>query len=264
MYIDFHIHAFADSIAEKAVSNLEKTAGIKGYTNGRIDETINRLKEWGVDKAVLLPIATKPTQQITINNWAKAIMDTHDRIISFGTVHPDSDTVFEELDRIKSMGLKGVKFHPDYQNFFISEEKMLPIYQKCSDVGLPVIFHGGYDPYSPDVMHAPPKETARIVEMFPELTIVIAHMGGIGVWDDAEKYLVGKNVYLDTAYTADFMPKEQALRIIRNHGADRILFASDLPWHRPTDEMEFYNSMNLTDEEKELIFHKNAEKLLGI
>ena len=84
MYIDFHIHAYADEIADRAVKKLKDTASCEAYTNGRIDDTRQKLKAWGVDYGVLLPVATKPTQQTTINNWA--IAQNHGNIISFGTV----------------------------------------------------------------------------------------------------------------------------------------------------------------------------------
>ena len=98
MYIDFHIHAYADEIADRAVQKLKDTANCNVYTNGRIDDTRQKLKEWGIDYGVLLPVATKPTQQTTINNWAKE--QNHGNIISFGTVHPDSDELYSELERI--------------------------------------------------------------------------------------------------------------------------------------------------------------------
>ena len=101
MYIDFHIHAYADEIADRAVQKLKDTANCNVYTNGRIDDTRQKLKEWGVDYGVLLPVATKPTQQTTINNWAKE--QNHGNIISFGTVHPDSEELYSELERISSL-----------------------------------------------------------------------------------------------------------------------------------------------------------------
>lgn len=264
MYIDFHIHAFADAIAERAVTNLEGIASIKGNTRGGIEETISRLEEWSVDKAVLLPIATKPKQQETINTWAVDVMNKYDQIISFGTVHPDSPNAVSELERIKSLGLKGLKLHPDYQGFIISDEKMYPIYEKCQELGLPVLFHAGYDPLSPDLIHAVPQESSKILDKFPKLTVILAHMGGMKLWDDVEKYIVGRNVYLDTAYISGSISDKQAERIIKNHGANKILLASDLPWHKTTDEIQFINSLDLTDDEKDMIFFKNAQKLLGI
>ena len=136
MFIDSHIHAFADSIAERAVKKLEETANIKGYTNGTIKGADELMAKCGVDYGVLLPVATKPTQQTTINNWAKE--EYKGRFISFGTVHPFADDACDELDRIKSLGLKGVKLHNDYQGVFIFDECCKPIYKRCEELGLPV------------------------------------------------------------------------------------------------------------------------------
>ncbi len=264
MIIDFHVHAFDDSIAQRAMEKLENTINNKAYTDGTINDTIKHFDEWGVDKGVLLPIATKPSQQNTINNWAKS--QESDRIIPFGSVHPDADDVFEELDRIKALGLKGIKLHPDYQGFIIDDKKMIPVYEKCAQLGLPVIFHGGVDALSPDKIHAMPENTARAFNAVPEMTMIIGHLGGMLCWDDVEKYLVGQkgNLYFDTAYIAGYCKKEQLERIIKNHGADRILFASDCPWHTSKTEIDFINSIDIGREEKDMIFYKNAVRILGL
>lgn len=266
MYIDFHTHAFADAIAERAIAKLEQTVIDSGYeeravTNGTVSDLLRRLEEWDIDKALLLPIATKPSQQTSINNWAKEVMCG--RLICFGTVHPEAEDALEELERIKSLGLKGVKLHPDYQNFFADEERLYPIYSKCAELGLPVIFHAGLDAMCPDCIHCTPEMSARVLEKFPDLTVILAHMGGNECWDDVEKHLVGKNVYLDTAFVAGHLSAEQAVRIIRNHSADKILFASDCPWHSSDEERTFVQNLPLSDEEKEMIFYKNALRLLG-
>ena len=84
-------------------------------------------------------IATKPTQQTVVNNWAASIDDP--TIYGFGSVHPDAPDALDELQRIKDLGLYGVKLHPDYQGFLIDDPKMFPIYDAISSLGLPVTFH---------------------------------------------------------------------------------------------------------------------------
>ena len=278
MYIDFHVHAFVDEIAERAVSKLKNTMLNSNYpnpkmpvTNGTINELIAKLDEWGVDAGVLLPIATKPSQQTSINNWAAQIqLDSFNydkashkaKLYCYGTVHPNAEDIFEELERIKSLGLKGIKFHPDYQEFFADEDRMFPIYKKCAELNLPVIFHAGLDCLSMELIHCTPKMGANICSNVPELTFIMAHLGGNSCWDDVEEYLVGRNVYLDTAFIAGALPDEQILRIIKNHGADKILLASDCPWDSTADEIDLINRLDLSDEEKDMIFYKNALKLL--
>ena len=268
MYIDFHTHAFADTIAERAISKLENTLKESGRweeppaTRGTVGELLSKMDVWGIDRSVILPIATKPSQQKTINDWAKSVMS--DRLICFGSVHPDAGDDFSELERIKSLGLKGVKLHPDYQGFFANEERVMPIYRKCAELGLPVILHAGLDAVSADCIHCTPQMSAEILEKVPEITLILAHFGGNELWDDAEKYLAGKNVWFDTAFADGNISDGQAMRIIRSHGADKILFASDCPWHVPTREKAMLERLPLTENEREDISHKNAERLLNI
>lgn len=261
-YIDFHTHAFVDSLAERAVGKLAETSDIKPFANGTVSDLKRALKECGIDGGLLLPVATKPSQQRTINDWAASCMD--DTFFSFGTVHPDAENAFEELEYIKSLGMKGVKFHSEYQLFLPDEERMMPIYRKAAELGLAAVFHGGWDPLSPDYIRGTPDRFARAAEAVPELTFIVAHLGGMNLWNDVEKYLAGKftNVYLDTAVIAGHISDEQLLRIIRTHGAERILFGSDCPWDNPLNEIEMLNRLPLTEDEREMIFYKNAEKLL--
>ena len=53
-------------------------------------------------------------------------------------------------------------------------------------------------------------------------------------------------------------------KIIKKHGAEKILFGSDFPWHLPSQEIDLINSLELSASDKELILGGNAERLLGI
>lgn len=261
---DFHTHAFVDSLAERAMSSLESSSGVMPCNNGTVRGLRDTMLRNGITNAMLLPIATKPSQQKTINSWAAEIMG--DGLYCCGTVHPDSEDAAEEIERVKSLGLCGIKFHSEYQNFCPDEERMFPIYEKIAETGLFAVFHGGWDPISGAVVRATPEKFARAAEKFPELTFVIAHLGGMDMWDDVEKYIAGRfeNVYLDVSVIAGYIGSEQLLRIIRIHGADKILFGSDCPWSEPVDEIRMIEDLPLDAEEKELIFYKNAEKLINL
>lgn len=265
-YIDFHVHAFADKIAARTVSSLAGIAGQQPETDGTLSATEALLHSWGVDGFVLLSIATKPTQHEVCNNWAASCKSDH--IFPFGSIHPAAgDEALAELERIKALGLYGIKLHPDYQDFFADEERLLPIYHKCGELGLPVILHAGFDPLSPDCIHCTPQMAANMLERCPDTTFILAHLGGNALWGDVEQLLAGAydNLYLDTSLTGGHMQDdEQLLRIIRKHGASRILLASDCPWDRTDITIAKLNRLALTEEEKRLIFAENAKRLLHI
>lgn len=263
MKIDFHVHAFPDSIAERAMKKLSDTARFPHYSLGTESDTRRILEECKTDYGVLLPIATKPTQQTSINNWAASL--NHGNLISFGTVHPDNEDYLNELDRIKDLGLKGVKIHPDYQGYFLFEERLLPFWEKCARLELPVIIHMGYDPVTPTVRHAMPQDLVYVHSRVPEADIIAAHMGGVFAWEAAEHYICGdRHIWLDTAFTQGFLDPSLMKRLIEKHGADRVLFASDLPWHLPSMEMKMIEELDISEEDKEKIFWKNAAELLKL
>ncbi len=262
-YFDFHTHAFTDQLAERAVSGLSDTSGIVPATNGTLKGLRDKMKENGIERAMLLPIATKPSQQHTINNWAAEIMG--DGLFCCGTVHPDAEDAVDETERISSLGLCGVKFHSEYQFFAPDDEKMFPIYEKMAEKGLFAVFHAGWDPYAKGDILAVPESFAAVAEKFPELRIVAAHMGGIHLWDKVEELLAGKyrNLWFDTGVVARFIGDDQLLRIIRKHGTDRILFGSDCPWDDPAHEIAMVNRLPLSEDEREAIFFRNAEDLIA-
>ena len=264
-YFDFHTHAFTDELAHRALSGLSETSGKIPATDG----TINGLREImyrnNIDEFLILPVATKPKQQTVINNWASSVMG--DGLYAFGTVHPDADDAITEIARIKSLGLYGIKFHSEYQKFFPDDPKMFPIYETMIYYNLPALFHGGYDPYCDGNIRCTPERMAHTVEKFPELTFISAHLGGLKLWDDVEKYLAGNfdNLFLDISVIASFdIDRNQLLRIIKKHGTDKILFGSDCPWDNPANEIDLINSLPLSDTDKENIFFRNAHKLLGL
>lgn len=264
MVIDFHTHAFPDRLAERAISTLVE-AGNNQYlpcSNGTAEGLLKNMDRFGVDISVVQPVVTKPAQTRTVNLWAKEI--SVGRLISFGGLHPETDDYKRDIDLICELGLPGIKLHPEYQGFEIDDPKMLRIYDYALSCGLILLFHAGFDPAFPPPIHSSPKRFRQISESLGGGTIVAAHLGGIKQWDEVEEELAGSQVYLDTSMGFEYYSKEQFLRIVKKHGADKILFASDSPWSRADKELETLNSLPLSQEEKDLILYKNAKGLLKL
>ena len=151
MLIDFHTHLFPDKIATRALEVLKKgiinTHGkllLTPQTDGTKEGLLRSMDENGVDISVVMPIATTPTQHTTINHFAKEITDNK-RIISFGSIHPRQEDFEKSLEEISEMRLKGIKLHPEFQEFYIDEPIVEKIVKKCSNLGLWVLFHCGED-----------------------------------------------------------------------------------------------------------------------
>lgn len=262
--IDFHVHTFLDPIAAKAIPQIAKKAGgVTPVYSGAESDLKPALREFGMEKAVVLNIATNPHQQKKVNDFAISLVGD-DMLIPFGSVHPDSPDALEELDRLKEAGIKGVKLHPEYQDFFVDEERMFPIYEHIAELGLITVFHAGVDIGFPRPVHCPPERLLRVLDCFGDTPVVAAHFGGWLLWDSVLEELCGTKVYLDTAFSYGRMPPDYAREIIRAHGADHVLLGSDMPWSSSADEARFIQSLGLPAGDEAKILSINAKRLLHI
>lgn len=275
MIIDFHTHIYPEKLAAKTIQALGKVAGVKPYTDGTVDGLLNSMKDAGIDKSVILPVATRPGQFASITKFAQHINETYDNLISFGGIHPDDDAVEDKLRYLKENGFQGIKIHPDYTETFIDDERYIRIVAAAKRTGLLVITHAGKDPaYS--VIHCPPDKGRKMLDRVQELVpsnkpfFIFAHLGGNRLLGDAERYLVGQNCYIDISCSFNDIGSfststdEDIIRVIRCHGADKILFATDSPWNGQKQYLERFRSLDLSDTEKEMILGKNAERLFAL
>ena len=264
MIIDFHTHAFPDTLAARAVGTLLNNIDeeFTPSTDGTVSGLLKQMDVSGINISVVQPVITKPTQFKNLNLWAAGIRS--DRLTPFGGIFPHTDDYKRDIDYIVSLGLKGLKFHCEFQNFVIDDPKMFPIYDYALSRGLIILHHAGADPAFDPPFKSSPQRFANIVDAMKGGVIVAAHIGGYMEWDDVERYLVGKNIYLDTAVGLEFIPPEQFLRMVNNHGADKILFASDTPWSDAKAEIERLKALPLSEQDKNKILSGNAKRLLGL
>lgn len=92
----------------------------------------------------------------------------------------------------------------------------------------------------------------------------MAHTGGYLCWDEAEELIIGQNFLIDISYSIEHMREGQFERIVRKHGIDKAVFASDSPWGGQKETLANLRNLNFTEEELELILYKNAAKLLNL
>ena len=263
MLIDFHAHAFLDKLAANAVSSLAARAHFTPFCDGTVDGTARLMREQGVDRFAVLNIAVSPKTERHVNDFAISLLDRGDTVWPFGSVHPSSPDAFSELERLKNAGVCGIKFHNEYQNFFVDDESAFPVYERCAELGFIMLFHGGADRgFSPPVKTAP-RRMRRVALRFPQAKIIVAHLGGQDMQQEAIDELADTNVYIDTSFVSRSVEPSVAERSIRAFGFDRVIFGSDCPWDTPANTVAFLQAMDFSQEEYEKIYSKNALKILG-
>ena len=257
--IDFHTHIYPEKVARKATLSICEFYELDSDQNGTAEELLTLGSSVGITDYAVLPVAVKPDGVGHINDFVVSECAAHPEFHGFGTVHAAMDGIVEEGERIASLGLHGIKMHPDTQRFAIDDERLFPLYDAIGD-RLLFVFHTGDKRYD----YSSPARLRHVLDLFPRMRAIGAHLGGYSVYDEAEELLKDTDAIVDISSSLMFMTPEEAVKHIRAYGVDRVLFGSDYPLWNPVPEVERFMALPLTDDEREKIAHINAEKLLGI
>ncbi len=256
--IDSHCHIYPDKIAEKASASTGNFYKLPSPLDGKISTLLEQGDKAGIEHFIVQSVATTPKQVSSINHFiAEAVAQSNGRFTGLGTLHPDSVDIEAEVDEIISLGLKGVKLHPDIQQVRIDDDRMLKIYEAC--VGkLPILMHTGDYRYD----FSNPNRMLPVLEKYPDLTVIGAHFGGWSVWEEATKKLSKyKNFYVDCSSSLYAITPEKAKELILAYGTDRVLFGTDYPLWEIETEIDRFMKIDLTEKQREDIFFNNAVKL---
>lgn len=282
MIIDFHTHTFPDAISERVLAKLSRASRTAYFTNGSTNGLLASMEEAGISYSVNLPVMTDAGQVEKINSSLAEQRELlfHKGIITFGGMHPDYADYKAELSRLKEQGIKGIKLHPAYQKTDLDDIKMMRIIDCASGLGLIVLIHAGIDIGIYEHNYSSVSQILKVMDEVHPTKLVLAHMGGWGCWEDVERDLAGAPIWLDTAFSigavtpsqdADRAPylsnnlsDEAFVRLVRKHGSDKILFATDSPWESQKDYIKRLQSMPLTEAELKQIFSQNAAQLLTL
>ncbi len=269
MIIDCHTHIFPSRIAQKAAHDLMHLYGsppVVGVTAASLSE---HMDQCGVDRSVILPVATTPDQVISINNWVLSLSSGCERFIGLGAMHPDFENIGAELGRLKKAGIRGVKIHPEFQFFYPDEERMFGLYEALIEHDMLAFFHAGGGGTWLKEIHGTPERFEAVLDSFPKMKVLAAHFGGYGCWEGVEKHLIGRDILFDTAYIfksddgTKYLPDDDIVRMIEAHGSDKVLFGTDYPFRRQDVEIANLIGLDLDDVDKERILGGNAARVLG-
>lgn len=260
--IDAHCHIYPEKIAARAIGGTDAFYSTHSVCTGVVDDMLSYADRAGIDKALVHSVATTPRQVGSINRFiADSVARFPDRLIGFGTLHPASENIVGDLEDLLSLGLRGVKLHPDIQDFKIDDYRALSIYEACEERGVPILFHAGDSRYD----RSNPNRLVPILKIYTRLNVIAGHFGGYTIWEKAVEALAGiPNLYVDCSSSMPFLTDEKIKEYIRRYGEDRVIFGTDYPMWVAEKEVSRLLSLGLSDEAYEKIFAKNLLKLLNL
>ena len=259
--IDAHCHIYPDKIAAAAVGATDRFYGVRSRFDGSVSTLLSQCKQSEIDHAVVQSVATTPKQVSSINNFIAKTVAENGCLTGLGTLHPESSDIEADVNELISLGLHGVKLHPDIQRFKIDDYRCLKIYELCEKHKLPILMHTGDYRYD----YSNPNRLVPILEIYTELVLVGAHLGGWSVWEEAaEKLHSFENFYVDTSSCFEFGGVERIKKVISKYSTDKILFGTDYPMGSQKEELDFILSLGFNESELDKILYKNACKVFGI
>jgi len=213
------------------------------------EELLEKMDASGVERAVLFA----PDNSLV----RKAVRMYPKRFVGYVWPNPhDSEALSLVKESVKRWGFKGIKLHPLVHAFLPTDEEVLPIVEFAEKERIPVAIHSGHPPFSL------PWSIGELAEMYPEVRIVMLHMGHAhGVYiqaaiNTAKKY---DNIILETSGVSMHSKIKEAVEKV---GEGRVVFGSDYPFHDYSVELRKVDVAGLTRRQKDLVLRENAKMLL--
>lgn len=264
---DIHTHTYPEAIADKACINLGKFYNFVCEGKGTYAHLESQAKENNVCGYLLFSVATNAHQVEKVNTSIAALAEisrSHGfKSVGFAGMHQDYPDFESEIERCVSLGLQGVKIHPDIQGVDINDKRLLPLYDILQSKNLPVYLHMGDN--RPEYQFSATEKLLDVLNNFPGLRVVAAHLGGYSVWESAVPLLAGReNVMYDTSSALWAISSEYAGKIINKLGTENVMFGTDYPVKNTKEELDRFFAIKLSEKEREDILWNNAIRFLGI
>ena len=289
--IDTHMHIYKtreEGFHEKAGGYVVWEYGTKpdvrmSHFGGNLEDALEAIEAAGFSKAVVTnlfkagrsggPETDSAERLKEFNRWGCDLAAPYPQLVPFvaadPTALPGSEGAAHLRDMVENQGARGIKLHPIVQAFFMGDRRMWPIYETCQELGVAVVAHSG--PARGEEQYAEPRAFAEVLQAFPQLTLVFAHMGG-AVWQQTREIAqTYPNAYFDCCEIIQWTggsnaaTDEQLARLIKDVGPDRVMLGTDFPWYDLDHTAERVMELPiLSQEEKEGILGANAVRILGL
>ena len=258
---DVHVHIYPDKIAQKASESIGAFyGGMQVQGHGTLSDCLRWMDESGIERFAAHSVAMSPHNVESINHFIMEARARYpERIVPFAAIHPDMEDMQATVDDIVAQGFRGIKIHPDIQQFQVDGPRAAPMVEAIAG-RLPLLIHCGDFRYDCDG----PRRILNLCERFPKQPIICAHFGGWSEWNSARELLPGHGLMIDTSSTLYRYPPEEAAESVRRFGAENVLFGTDYPMWTPKEELRRFMRVPLTDREREDILWNNAARLFEL
>lgn len=254
---DIHAHIFPHKIAEKASASIGGFYNASSSHIATFENLIEQEKLAGISYFAASSSATGPAQVAHLNDFIAECAIQTDNVVGFGSLYPTMDNWEPELERMRALGIRGIKIHPDFQKVNIDEPKAVEMYKSIAKAGLPVLFHMGDARFD----YSAPERLTNLIRQVPDLIAIAAHFGGWQAWDRAYAHILPENVYYDTSSSLMFLGQERGLDFLDKMGSHRFLFGTDFPMWTPKTELERFLELGLDETTQNRILFGNFEAL---
>jgi hypothetical protein len=270
--IDCHVHLAPDQVAAKNIEHMTRLAGFKPACEGTVDDLLKEMERGGVARSIVNNIVNDPRLVSKANDWtAKTVAAYRSRLTGLAWIHPQMEHADGEIQRcIQDLGMKGVKLHYSNTKTYPNDPKAKPIYETCLDLDVPLLIHCG--PNVEDLKNPPrlaiseqysrPRNFEPIVEAYPRLTVILAHLAGAQHYKQEAFKLLDEHstILFDTALGEPRLAQE----MIQKYSPARILFGSDYPVVHPAESTGNLRPLRLEENAVYSILHDNAVTVFGI
>ncbi len=259
--IDTHAHIFPQKIQEKAVDAIGDFYGIpmKHTGEGTSEGLLVSGGRVGVEKYLVCSTATVPRQVTAINDFVAGECAKHPEFIGFGTLHPAMEELEAELDRCQSLGFRGIKLHPDFQQFNIDSPEAMPMYREIARRGMFLLIHLGDETR----VYTKPERMRRVMDEVPSLKVFGAHFGGYHAWDEAYEAYEPGTLWMDISSSLFLMDRALTYKFFDKFGIESFFFGSDFPMWDHREELARFLALGLSEEQNRLILAENFLRVYG-
>lgn len=264
---DIHAHVYPEKIAARAAAGVGQFYHIEIEGCGTYEDLEASAAPFGVRGFLLFNVATNDRQVPKVNDAvarAVALSRAHGFLTAgFAGMHQNYPDPVGELDRAVSLGLCGVKIHPDIQGADIDDPRFFPLYAAMEERGLPLCLHMGDNRAEYGFSRA--DKLLRMLVHFPRLRVLAAHLGGYCAWDGALSLADDPRIFFDTSSSLWALSPERASELIRRLGTHRVMFGTDYPVRYVGGELaRFFALPGFTEEEQRAMLYDNAIRFLGL